>query len=192
MVYLLAGLAIFLGVHSVRVFADGWRSQMRDKLGVQTYRGLYSLLSLAGFMLIVWGFGIARQTPVQLWMPPVGMRHLAALLTLVAFVLLASAYVPDNMIKARVHHPMVAGVKVWAFAHLLANGNLAHVILFGTFLAWAVLLFIASRKRDRRDSVDYASGQAGATGMAVAIGVASWIAFTLWLHGWLIGVRPFG
>ena len=192
MVYLLAGLAIFLGVHSVRVFADGWRSQMRDKLGVQTYRGLYSLLLLAGFMLIVWGFGIARQTPVQLWMPPVGMRHLAALLTLVAFVLLASAYVPDNMIKARVHHPMVAGVKVWAFAHLLANGNLAHVILFGTFLAWAVLLFIASRKRDRRDSVDYASGQAGATGMAVAIGVASWIAFTLWLHGWLIGVRPFG
>jgi uncharacterized membrane protein len=192
MVYLLAGLAIFLGVHSVRVFADGWRNQMRDKLGVQTYRGLYSLLSLAGFVLIVWGFGIARQTPVQLWMPPVGMRHLAALLTLVAFVLLASAYVPDNMIKARVHHPMVAGVKVWAFAHLLANGNLAHVILFGSFLAWAVLLFIVSRKRDRRDSVDYASGQAGPTGMAVAIGVASWIAFTLWLHGWLIGVRPFG
>jgi uncharacterized membrane protein len=192
MVYLLAGLAIFLGVHSVRVFADGWRSQMRDKLEVQTYRGLYSMLSLAGFMLIVWGFGMARQTPMQLWMPPVGMRHLAALLTLVAFVLLVSAYVPNNMIKGRVHHPMVAGVKVWAFAHLLANGNLAHVILFGSFLAWAVLLFIASRKRDRRDSVVYASGQAGPTGMAVTIGVASWIAFTLWLHGWLIGVRPFG
>ena len=192
MVYLLAGLAIFLGVHSVRVFADGWRNQMRDKLGVQTYRGLYSLLSLAGFVLIVWGFGMARQTPVQLWMPPVGMRHLAGLLTLVAFVLLASAYVPDNMIKARVHHPMVAGVKVWAFAHLLANGNLAHVILFGSFLAWAVLLFIASRKQDRRDSVVYGAGQAGATGMVVAIGVAIWIAFTLWLHGWLIGVRPLG
>ena len=192
MVYLLAGLVIFLGVHSVRVFADGWRSQMRDKLGVQTYRGLYSLLSLAGFVLIVWGFGMARQTPVQLWLPPVGMRHLAALLTLVAFVLLASAYVPGNMIKARVHHPMVAGVKVWAFAHLLANGTLAHVLLFGSFLVWAVLLFIASRKRDRRDAAVYVAGQPVATGMAIAIGVASWIAFTLWLHGWLIGVRPFG
>lgn len=192
MVYLLAGLVIFLGVHSVRVFADGWRKRMHDKLGVQTYQGLYAALSLAGFVLIVWGFGVARQTPVQLWMPPVGMRHLAALLTLLAFVLLASAYVPGNMIKARVHHPMVAGVKVWAFAHLLANGNLAHVLLFGSFLAWAVLLFIASKKRDRRNRVVYAVGQVGATGMAIAIGVASWVAFTLWLHGWLIGVRPFG
>lgn len=192
MFYLLAGLVIFLGVHSVRVFADGWRRQMRDALGVKAYRGLYSLLSLVGFVLIVWGFGMARQTPVQLWLPPVGMRHLAALLTLVAFVLLACAYVPGNMIKAKVHHPMVAGVKVWAFAHLIANGNLAHVILFGSFLAWAVLLFIASRKRDRRNGTVYAAGRAGATGMAVAIGVASWIAFTLWLHGWLIGVRPFG
>jgi uncharacterized membrane protein len=192
MIYLLAGLIIFLGVHSVRVFADGWRSQVRDKLGIQAYRGIYAMLSLIGFALIVWGFGMARQTPVQLWMPPVGMRHLAALLTLIAFVLLASAYVPGNMIKARVHHPMVAGVKVWAFAHLLANGNLAHVVLFGSFLTWAVLLFIASRKRDRRDRTVYAAGQAGATGVAVAIGVASWVAFTLWLHGWLIGVRPFG
>jgi uncharacterized membrane protein len=192
MVYLLAGLVLFLGIHSARVFADGWRSQMRAKLGVQAYRGLYAMLSLAGFVLIVWGFGIARQTPVQLWMPPVGMRHLAALLTLLAFVLLASAYVPGNMIKARVHHPMVVSVKVWAFAHLLANGNLAHVLLFGSFLTWSVLLFIASRKRDRREGTVYAVGQAGATGVAVAIGVASWIAFTLWLHGWLIGVRPFG
>jgi uncharacterized membrane protein len=165
---------------------------MRAKLGVQAYRGLYAMLSLAGFVLIVWGFGIARQTPVQLWMPPVGMRHLAALLTLLAFVLMASAYVPGNMIKARVYHPMVVSVKVWAFAHLLANGNLAHVLLFGSFLAWSVLLFIASRKRDRREGTVYAVGQAGATGVAVAVGVASWIAFTLWLHGWLIGVRPFG
>ena len=192
MVYLLAGLVIFLGVHSVRVFADGWRSQMRDKLGVQTYRGLYSVASVVGLVLVVWGYGLARQQPVVLWNPPVGMRHLAALLTLVAFVLLASAYVPGNMIKARVHHPMVAGVKVWAFAHLLANGTLAHVLLFGSFLVWAVLLFIASRKRDRRDAAVYAVGQPVATGMAIAIGVASWIAFTLWLHGWLIGVRPFG
>ena len=97
MFYLLAGLVIFLGVHSVRVFADGWRRQMRDALGVKAYRGLFSLLSLVGFVLIVWGFGMARQTPVQLWLPPVGMRHLAALLTLVAFVLLACAYVPGNM-----------------------------------------------------------------------------------------------
>ena len=190
--YLLAGLVIFLGLHSVRVFADRWRTQMRSAWGVQTWRLVYSLLSLIGFVLIVWGFGLVRQTPVQWWSPPTGMRHVAALLTLVAFVLLAAAYVPGNQIKARLHHPMVAGVMLWAFAHLLANGNVAHVVLFGSFLGWAVLDYVAARKRDRREATVYTLGKAGATGVTVALGVAAWIAFTLWLHGWLIGVRPLG
>ena len=192
MPYLLAGLVLFLGVHSVRLFADGWRTQVLNAWGAGAWRAGYSLLSLAGLALIVWGFGLVRQTPVQLWSPPTGMRHLAALLTLLAFVLLAAAYVPGNQIKARLHHPMVVGVKLWAFAHLLANGNVGHVLLFGSFLGWAVLSFLAAKRRDRREAKVYAAGKAGATGVTVALGVAAWMAFTLWLHGWLIGVRPFG
>ena len=192
MPYLLAGLIIFLGVHSVRLLADGWRTQVRNAWGAGTWRAAYSLLSLAGLALIVWGFGLVRQTPVQLWSPPAGMRHLAALVTLPAFVLLAAAYVPGNQIRARIHHPMVAGVMLWACAHLLANGNVGHVLLFGTFLGWAALSYLAAKRRDRRDGIVYATGRTGATGITVALGVATWMAFTLWLHGWLIGVRPFG
>ena len=192
MTYLLAGLVLFLGVHSVRMFAAGWRTQALNAWGAGPWRAAYSLLSLAGLALIVWGFGLVRQNPVQLWSPPTGMRHLAWLLTLLSFVLLAAAYVPGNQIKARLHHPMVAGVKLWAFAHLLTNGNLGHVLLFGSFLGWAVLNYLAAKRRDRREGTVYAAGKAGATGITVALGVAAWMAFTLWLHGWLIGVRPFG
>ena len=192
MTYLVAGLILFLGVHSVRLLADDWRTRVRTTWGARTWRAAYSLLSLAGFGLIVWGFGLVRQSPVQLWSPPTGMRHLAAFLTLLAFVLLAAAYVPRNQIKARLHHPMAAGVALWAFAHLLANGNVGHVVLFGTFLGWAMLSFLAATRRDRRASTVYRAGRTGATGITVALGVAAWMAFTLWLHGWLIGVRPFG
>ncbi|MDP2366970.1 NnrU family protein [Rhodoferax sp.] len=192
MTYLVLGLVIFLGVHSLRIVADGWRGGMRQRLGEGAWKGLYSLASLLGLALIVWGFGLARQQPVQLWSPPVAMRHLASLLTLVSFVLLAAAYVPGNGIKARLHHPMVLGVKTWALAHLLANGNLAHVLLFGSFLLWAVLSFSAARRRDRACGVQYASGRTGATLLTLALGTGAWVAFALWLHGMLIGVRPFG
>ncbi len=192
MMYLVLGLIVFLGVHSVRIVADDWRTQTRLRLGEMPWKGLYSVASLLGFGLIVWGFGLARQQPVQLWSPPIGMRHVASLLTLIAFVLLAAAYVPGNGIKSRLHHPMVLAVKVWALAHLLANGNIAHVVLFGSFLAWSVFSFSAARKRDRAAGTRYAGGTAGATGITVAIGFGLWIAFALLLHGWLIGVRPFG
>lgn len=190
--YLIAGLIIFLGVHSVRIVADSWRVQMLARVGEGAYKGVYSLLSLFGFALIIYGFGVARETPIVLWTPPVGMRHAASLLTLVAFVLLAAAYVPRNGIKARVHHPMVLGVKSWALAHLLANGNLAHVLLFGAFLAWGVLDFIASRRRDRATGTSYAAGTVSATAITVVVGGLAWMVFALYLHGWLIGIRPFG
>jgi uncharacterized membrane protein len=192
MSYLIIGLIIFLGVHSVRIVADDWRTQTRLRLGALRWKGLYSVLSLLGFGLIVWGFGLVRQQPVQLWSPPAGMRHLASLLNMIAFVLLVAAYVPGNIIKARLHHPMVLAVKVWALAHLLANGNVGHVILFGSFLIWAVLDFGAARRRDVRAGTRYPRGTTGATGITVAIGVGTWIAFALWLHGLLIGVRPLG
>ncbi len=192
MLYLLAGLLVFLGVHSLRIFADGWRAQRIEQIGPLAWKGLYSVLSLAGFVLLVWGWGMARQAPVVLWQPPVGMRHAASLLTLLAFVLLAAAYVPGNAIKARFHHPMVLGVKTWALAHLLSNGNAAHVLLFGSFLAWGVLLFITSRRRDRREATVYAPGRLGPTLVTVAVGVAAWALFAFKLHGLWIGVRPFG
>jgi uncharacterized membrane protein len=192
MIYLILGLVIFLGVHSVRIFADDWRTKTRARLGALPWKALYSVFSLIGFGLIVVGFGLAREQPVQLWSPPIGMRHLATLLTLISFVLLVAAYVPGNRIKALVHHPMVLAVKVWALAHLLANGNLAHVVLFGSFLLWSVLDFRSARQRDRATGAHYPGGTAGATGITVAIGVGAWIAFALWLHGLLIGVRPFG
>jgi uncharacterized membrane protein len=192
MFYLILGLLLFVGTHSVRIVADHWRTRFRARMGAAGWRALYSLLSLLGFVLIAWGFGQARQMPVQLWSPPPGLRHLALLLTLLSFVLLAAAYVPGNRIKARLHHPMTAAVMLWALAHLLANGNLAHVLLFGTFLLWALFVFMAATKRDRRGGARYSPGTTGATGITVALGVALWIAFTLWLHGLLIGVRPFG
>jgi uncharacterized membrane protein len=120
------------------------------------------------------------------------MRHLAALLTLGSFILLAAAYVPGNAIKARLHHPMVLAVKLWALAHLLANGNLAHVLLFGSFLLWSIFDFTAARRRDRAGSIQYQPGNSGATAIAVIVGLGAWLAFALWLHGMLIGVRPFG
>ena len=192
MTYLILGLIIFLGVHSVRIVADDWRTQTRSRLGELPWKGLYSVASLLGFALLVWGFGLARQQPVQLWSPPLAMRHLAALLTLVSFVLLAAAYVPGNGIKARLHHPMVLATKVWALAHLLANGNLAQVVLFGAFLVWGVFDFTAARRRDRVAGTQYPAGNAGATAITVVVGLVAWLAFAMWLHGLLIGVRPFG
>lgn len=185
------GLLLFLGLHSVRVVADDWRSRQIAAHGEKAWKAVYGLVSLAGFVLIVWGYGQARLDPVVLWQPPAGMRHAAAALTLPAFVLLAAAYVPRNGIKARVHHPMVAGVKVWAFAHLLANGTLADVLLFGAFLAWSVVLFAASRRRDRRLGTAYPPGTGGATLATVVLGVGAWALFAFQLHTLLIGVAPF-
>jgi uncharacterized membrane protein len=192
LIYLLAGLVLFLGVHSTRMLAEGWRSRTIERLGAKPWKGLYALLSLAGLALLVWGYGVARQQPVQLWSPPVGLRHLAALLTWLAFVLLAAAEVPGNQIKARLHHPMLLGTKVWALAHLLANGTLAGAILFGSFLLWAVTMFASARRRDRREAVLYTPGTAGRTVITVAAGTLAWAVFAFWLHGLLIGIRPIG
>jgi uncharacterized membrane protein len=147
-----------------------------------------------GLALIVWGYGLARAEPVALWVPPKGMAHAASLLTLVAFVLLVAAYVPRNALKQRLKHPMVLGVKVWAFAHLLSNGTLADVVLFGSFLVWAVLSFRAARLRDAAAVVasEPPPSLASRTALTVVVGAGAWAAFALWGHAALIGVRPFG
>jgi len=191
MAILILGLVVFLGVHSVRIVADGWRSATIARIGVGAWKAAYSVLSLAGFVLIVWGYGLARHDPVPLWTPPVAMRHVASLLTLASFVMLAAAYVPRNGIKAALGHPMLLGVKLWAFAHLLANGTLADVVLFGAFLGWAVLDFRAARQRDRVAGAPRGGGTLAGTGAAVVVGVGAWAAFAFWLHAAWIGVAPF-
>ncbi len=185
---LVLGLLLFLGVHSIRIVAPAWREAQLARLGPMAWKGLYALASLAGFVLLVWGYGQARQQPVVLWQTPVGLRHLAGPLTLVAFVLLAASQVGRNAIQAKLQHPMLIGTKVWALAHLLANHTLADLVLFGSFLLWAVLAFRSARRRGRVE-VAVAPGR---TAIAVAVGVAAWAAFAFWAHQAWIGVRPFG
>lgn len=192
MTLLILGLVVFLGVHSTRIVADASRSATIARIGEKPWKAIYALLSIAGFVLIVIGYGAARESPVVLYSPPLWTRHLAALLTIPAFVLVVAAYVKPNSIKRAVGHPMVAGVKIWAFAHLLANGTLADVLLFGSFLAWAVLSFIAARRRDRAAGTAYPVGSATGNAITVATGLVAWAAFAFALHRPLIGVGPFG
>ena len=189
---LILGLVLFLGAHSARIVAEGWRARVIAQRSENTWKGAYSLVSLIGLVLLIWGYGLARQQPVVLWVPPVATRHVAALLMLVSFILLTAAYVPRNGIKAWLHHPMVLGVKVWAAAHLLSNGNLADVVLFGAFLVWSVLSFRAARARDRAAGTAYPRGTLTGTAITLVAGTVAWVVFALWLHVMLIGVRPFG
>lgn len=192
MTILIFGLLLFLGVHSVRIVADGWRTRQIARVGEQLWKGVYALLSLLGFALIIWGFGLSRPQALLLWQPPTGMRHLTALLTLPAFILLAATYVPGSRIKAAAGHPMMLGVMIWALAHLLSNGRLPAVLLFGTFLIWSALGFRAARGRDRAAGVVYRAGTLAGDATVVVVGLLAWGLFAGFLHAWLIGVKPFG
>ncbi len=189
---LILGLLIFLGLHSLRLFADAWRTRMIARLGVHAWKALYALVAALGFALIVWGFGLARQHALLLYAPPSWLMQLNALFTLVAFVLVAAAYVPRNHFKAKLGHPMLAGVKVWALGHLLAIGFLHDVVLFGAFLLWAVADFAVSRRRDRRAGVIYPQGTLAGDALTLVAGIAAWAIFAFFLHARLIGVSPFG
>ncbi|SFS17415.1 Uncharacterized membrane protein [Dyella sp. OK004] len=189
---LILGLVLFLGVHSIRIFANDWRDQQFARLGEKKWRGLYSVISIIGFVLLIYGFGQARLQPVLLYVPPMWLRHLNALFTLIAFILIAAAYVPNNHFKARLGHPMLAGVKTWAFGHLLATGMLHDVVLFGAFLLWAVLDFVVSRRRDRLAGTVYPAGTVRGDAITVLAGLVGWAVFAFALHAWLIGVKPMG
>lgn len=188
--YLILGLLMFVGVHSVRMVAPQWRDRMRTRFGVAVWKLLYSASSLAGLVLVIWGFGVAREQPVVLWTPPVALRYVTDVLTMVAFVLLCAAYVPGNHIKARVHHPMVLAVAVWALAHLLSNGMLAHAVLFGSLLVWAACSFMSGWRRDRVAGEVYAAGEIARTVLTLLLGVVTWALTASWLHGLTIGMRP--
>lgn len=192
MTVLILGLVLFLGAHSLRIFSEPARRRFIAARGEKPWKGLVTALSLLGFGLIVVGFRQARLDPVLLYSPPTWTRHLAGALVLLAFVLLVAAYVPGNAIKSRLHHPMVLAVKTWAFAHLLANGRLADVVLFGAFLAWAIADFAAARRRDRAEGTTYPPSRAAPTVVTVLVGLVVGLAFAKWAHPWLFGVSPFG
>lgn len=189
---LILGLLIFFGTHSARIFADDARARLIAQHGLAKWKLAYSLASVIGLALIVWGYGQARMDPVHLWVPPLWTRHLAALLTLPAFVLIAATYVPGTLMKAKLGHPMLAGVKLWALAHLIANGTLADLLLFGGFLVWAIADFASARRRDRAQGLTPPAGALGRDAVAVAAGLIAWFAFARYLHLWLVGVGPFG
>jgi len=191
MTLLVAGLVVFLGVHSLRIVADGWRAAMIERIGRNAWRALYSVVSLAGFALVVWGYGQARLEGVFLWSPPAWTRYVTSILVLPAFVLIVAGNMRGTRIKAAVGHPMLLGTKVWAFAHLLSNGSLADVVLFGAFLAWSIVDYASCRRRDRAAGTVYPPGTASRDATAIAIGTVAWFVFGFWLHGPLIGVRPY-
>tara|TARA_R110002095_G_scaffold127973_4_gene110902 strand:- start:15 stop:734 length:720 start_codon:yes stop_codon:yes gene_type:complete len=188
MTLLILGLVIFLGVHSVSIFADRWRNRMIDSLGEGPFKGLYSLIALLGLILIIWGYGQARLTPELLYSPPVWLRHVSLVLLLPVFPLLFAAYLPGH-IRQTLKHPMLVAVKLWALAHLLANGMLADVLLFGGFLAWAVADRISLKRRQPRKTPAL-PGTPLNDAIAVVSGLIVYGLFVVWLHMALIGVPP--
>jgi uncharacterized membrane protein len=187
MAVLIIGLVIFLGVHSIGLAAPAFRSRASARLGEGPWKGLYSLVAVFGFVLIVYGFHLARQSPVVLYSPPGWMRYVTFLLMLPVFPLLIAAYLPGR-IKTAMKHPMLASVKFWALAHLLSNGLLADVLLFGGFLAWAVLDRISLKRRAQA----VPSAPAGRYNdlIAVVVGLALYLVFIEWAHLRLFGVSP--
>lgn len=190
MALLVLGLIVFFAAHTVTTFREA-RARLVARLGEGPYKIAHSLVSLAGLVLIVWGFGSYRaEGYIPLWNPPVGLRHAATLLLLPAMVLLAAAYAPPGLIKGATQHPMLTGVKLWAFAHLLANGDLGSVVLFGTFLAWAIYDRIAVKRREG-GTVRVRTGWSGGDWIAVGVGSLVWVALVGGLHRWLFGVGVF-
>jgi uncharacterized membrane protein len=199
MTWLILGLILFLGAHSVRVVADNWRAETIAAWGDKAFKGVYTLVSILGFYLLVVGYGEARLQPLALWNPPIFTRHISMLLMLLSSILLIATYIPSNHFKMRLRHPMVLSVKVWALSHLLANGNLADLVLFGSFLIWAVLNFRSARARDRAQVENSVAIEDSppkpnlyATLIALFGGMALWAVITFVLHAKVVGVAPMG
>lgn len=188
MILLILGLAVFIGAH-LFTRARGARARAIARLGEGGYRIAYSLVSVLGLVLIVLGWRAAPY--VELWSPPTAMRHVAALLIWPAFVLFFAAHLPGH-IRAKTKHPMLAGVKLWATAHLLANGDLASVILFGSLLAWAVAARIGLKRQERAEGAPARPVSARGDVIAVVVGTAVFLLFGLFLHPLLIGKPAFG
>ncbi|HVW70728.1 MAG TPA: NnrU family protein [Steroidobacteraceae bacterium] len=187
MAYLVLGLILFLGAHSISIIAPGWRDRVAARAG-DAWRGIYSLVSIAGFVLIIWGYGIARQNTLLLYTPPTWARYFTAVLMLPVFPLLFAPYLPGR-IKRTLQHPMLIGVMLWSVAHLIATGTAADVVLFGSTLVWAVADRISYRWRTQRPILTAPPTKLNDV-VAVVVGLLLYVIFVHWLHLRWIGVQP--
>jgi uncharacterized membrane protein len=190
MTLLLAGLVIFLGIHSISIVALNLRNSLAITLGEMGWKALFSVISLIGLYLIISGYGTARLEPVVIYSPPFWLRHITLLLMLPVFPLLIASYLPGR-IKSTLKHPMLVAVKLWALSHLLSNGNLADLILFGGFLAWAVIDRISLKRRPVRVTPSAPAGRFNDL-IAIGAGIILYVVFLLWAHQYLIGISPMG
>jgi uncharacterized membrane protein len=186
MLYLVLGLIVFLGIHSLAMVSPAARQALIARLGLMPYKLVYSVIAIAGFLLIIYGWGQARLEPVVLYQPPRFLVHVNNLLMLFVFPMLLAAYLPGR-IQRTLKHPMLVAVKTWALAHLLVNGTLAAVLLFGGFLAWAVADRISLKRRAPGVAPQLPTGRFNDLIVVVA-GLAIHVAFIFWLHPMLIGV----
>ena len=189
---LIVGLAVFLATHVFVSFREA-RASVIERVGLSLYRTLFAIVSLVGLALIIWGYAQYRAHDlIQLWSPPAFMRHITIGLVFFAAIFIVAAFFPSH-IKTRLKHPMLAGVKAWALAHLLSNGDLGSVLLFGTFLAWGVYARIAAKRRGDMGAAATPAPD-GWTGdvIVVALGTAIFLALGFWFHPYVIGVPVFG
>jgi uncharacterized membrane protein len=191
---LVLGLIVFLGAHTFVTLREA-RTAAHTRLGVGPYRGLFSLVSLAGFALIVWGFALYRQEGlIYLWHPPAFMRHVTEALMWPAVVLVVAAYLPGH-IKRMTRHPMLLGVKLWALGHLLVNGDLGGIVLFAAFLLWAGYDRVSVKQRERAGEVfkmPPADGPWTNDLIAVVVGTVVYLGLGFWFHPSVLGLPVFG
>jgi len=190
MALLILGLIIFLGTHSISIVRPQLRDTVVRRFGVAAWQGVYALASLVGFALLVSGYGEVQHAQFVVYHPPTWMRHITLLLMLPVFPLLFAAYLPGR-IQSAVGHPMLLAVKIWAFAHLLANGGLADILFFGSFLAWAIADRLSLRHR-AGPPVQGAPPSSANDAIAIVGGLAVYLLFMFWLHRAMIGVSPLG
>lgn len=190
MALLIVGLVLFLGAHSIAIAAPAWRGRMVTRLGLSGYRAGYAVVSLAGFVAIVYGYAEARQAPILFYGRSDGMAHFAMLLLVPVFPLLLATYLPGR-IQSTLKHPMLVAVKLWALAHLLVNGTVADLILFGSFLAWAVIDRISLKRRTPESPPSAPAGKLNDL-IALVLGLVIYVVFVMYLHRLLIGVPPIG
>jgi uncharacterized membrane protein len=187
-VNLLAGMAVFFGVHSISIVAPAWRDRMVARLGEPAWKGVYAIASIVGFILMIRGYSHAKLEPTVVYEPAYWLRHMAAIVMVPVFPLLLSTYFPGR-IKAAAQHPMLAATKLWAAAHLLANGMLPDVLLFGGFLAWAIVDRISLKHRPVRP-IKVLPERRFNDLVAVVAGFALYVWFIAWAHYRLFGVSP--
>lgn len=191
MIWLLGGLVVFLGIHSVRIVAPEFRQAQIDAHGLNAWKGIYSLLSISGLAVLIWGYGQARLDPMVFWVAPTWMGHVVAFVMIFVMILLVAAELPAGRIKKAVKHPMLVAVTIWAVLHLLVNGDLASLLLFGSFLVWAIADRVSQNKR-RVDGLasNPVAGPIKWDVISVVGGLVFYLIFLVWLHKWLIGVPP--